>query len=354
MEKVWSYYGNQYSVSDASQQVDTLPVGVYEFHVHPMRGPYLTKIQEKFEFSYKVYGIESSFINHVKRSWDHTGDNMGIILNGIKGTGKTVTAELICNELNLPVILIRTPDESLISFINDFQQDVIVFIDEYEKVYKEDDSLLSLMDGVFNSRHRKFFVLTTNDLHIDRNLIQRPGRIRYIKQFSDLTVDVITEIVDDTLVHKHLKEVTIDFISKLSIITVDIVKTVVEEVNIHEDDPNNFAEVLNIHANKSKMFNVYEIVDGNPQELHHCVEVYPDYISSYDLGKVSLTTPGDNIGKIIDVISENEYLVETSKWITVKDKDGDDEEEFITYRRVIKLEPATRTHLAFRNTSLVF
>lgn len=350
MKKVWSFRGSDYQIREASNQLDKLPVGVYEYNFNPMMGPYLTRLQDRFVFPYKVYGIESKFIKQVENTWNNTGSNMGIILNGVKGTGKTVTAEIICNTINLPVIILRNREDSFIGFINEIQQDVIIFIDEYEKVYGESSTLLSLMDGVFNTKHRKMFLLTSNDLYVDRNLIQRPGRVRYIKQFGDLTVDVITEIVDDCLVYKELRDSTIEFISKLSIITVDIVKTIVEEVNIHNQNPLEFTDILNIHKDKDKLYNIYEMIDNEKVEIELCTTLYPDYIASYDIGRVKLRSGNTMIGKVVDIISDNEFLVEREVWEEV-----DGEEELRKVKRVIVVEPTTgHLHRSFATNSLVF
>lgn len=351
MKKVWSFYGSDYQIQEAANQIEKLPVAVYEFNVHPIRGPYLTRIQDKFVFPYKVYGTESKFINQVEKSWHSTKTNMGVILNGVKGTGKTVTAELICNRLDLPIILVRNRDESFIGFINDIQQDVIIFIDEYEKVYGESNMLLSLMDGVFNTKNRKLFMLTSNDLYIDRNLIQRPGRIRYIKEFGDLTVDIITEIVDDYLIHKEHRNSTIEFISKLSIITVDIVKTIIEEINIHNIDPVEFTDILNIHKDKSKLYNVYEMIDGEKVEIESFATLSPDYLSTYDIGRTHLRTGSNRLGKVIDIISDNEFLIDREVWVV----DDEGEETRKIMRRVVIIEPiAGQTHRAFASSSVVF
>ena len=66
--------------------------------------------------------------------------------------------------------------------------------------------MLSIMDGATNSEHRRVFLLTTNSLYINDNLLQRPGRIRYLKTFKDLTPEIIEEIVDDFLIYKEIPE----------------------------------------------------------------------------------------------------------------------------------------------------
>jgi hypothetical protein len=125
-------------------------------------------------------------------------------------------------------------------------QDIVIFIDEYEKIFGESDSMLGIMDGALTSKRRRLFLLTTNNLRVNENMLQRPSRIRYVKKFGDLSPEVVTEIVNDCLVHPELIEKTITFCSSLEQITVDIVKAVCEEVNIHHEDPENFADVFNV------------------------------------------------------------------------------------------------------------
>lgn len=248
MNNNWVKNGNDYYLREVSQQIKILPKGVYKLNQNRMtKELYLSQVQDEFSFPYKVYNIETGFVDRVKKTYDNTTGNLGMLLNGIKGTGKTVTAQMVCNKLGLPVIIVHQPFEDIPSFLNELQQDVIVFFDEYEKMYRDyDNDILTVMDGVLNTKFRKVFLLTTNKLYINDNLIQRPGRLRYIKTFSDLPLAVIMEIVDDKLVHKQFRDDCIEFISKLEVITVDIVKAVIEEVNIHEEPPENFKDIFNI------------------------------------------------------------------------------------------------------------
>jgi hypothetical protein len=230
----------------------------------------LTRTQDTFGFNYKIYGMDSKFINHTLKTYENTNDNLGVLLSGVKGSGKTVTAKLIANRLKLPVLVVPTDFKSALpNFINNIKQDIIVFIDEYEKIYAQDPgSLLTAMDGVLNNGSRRVFLLTTNELTINSNMIQRPGRIRYLKKYDDLGIDVITEIVDDMLVHTELRATTIEFISTLEIITVDIVISIIEEVNIHKEDPKEFEGFFNIAKGASR-YNVFEVKPATDEKPEH-------------------------------------------------------------------------------------
>ena len=235
--KVWMNTGNSYSQIDPNFEVtDVLPVGVYNLEL-TMFGWKLFKFADNFVFPYKLYNLENDFVEHVLKTYENTNGNLGVLLNGTKGTGKTVTAKVLANKLNLPVIVLKSMgdrNQSMIEYLSSLNCDCILFMDEFEKNFKEEDStILQIMDGVYNSNHRKVFLLTTNNLHINENLIGRPSRIRYTKHFGNLSIDTVNEYLDDTLKDSGARQEIVDYIDSLSISTIDILKAVVNEVNIH-------------------------------------------------------------------------------------------------------------------------
>lgn len=323
MNNQWVRSANNYFIREVSQNVKQLKPAIYKLEQNQMSGElYLSQVLDKYEFPYKVYGIETKFIDRVKKTYDNTTGNLGILLNGVKGTGKTVTSKQICNELGLPVIIIHTRFDGIPNFINDIQQNVVIFVDEFEKIYSDrDHSVLTIMDGAMDNGYRKVFLLTTNELYINQNMIERPGRIRYLKTYGDLSVEAITEIVDDKLIHTDLRKETITFISQLETITVDIVKAVVDEVNIHNEDPKLFKDVFNVKSMDSK-YNVYELVPGSttPIEIAKNQKISPNKFEQrhvddewdFEIGGY------DDLGEIISVIDDN--TVVTEKWVRERDK----------------------------------
>lgn len=329
MNNNWVQSNNNFFLDEVSQQTDKLPVGVYKVNLNPKTLQlYCSQMQDKFSFPYKVYGVEEKFINRVEKSFQNTTGNLGILMNGVKGTGKTVTSQMICNKLNLPVLIIHEPFDALSSFLNEIQQDIIVFFDEYEKMYKNSDSsVLTIMDGVLNNEYRKVFLLTTNSLYLNDNMLQRPGRLRYVKTFADLTVDIITEVVDDKLVHKQFREATINFIARLDTITIDIVQAVVSEVNIHEESPEAFKDIFNIQAISSKV-NLYinDGIGGGLLKLEH-QNVYIEPVKfSEDSIDEYFEVDGDEIGLIKQILDEDRIVVELFK------EKGEDTHKVETFR----------------------
>ena len=310
MQTVWNKSGNSYSQSEITQQVKDLPVGIYKLEKGPFDSLYLSHLKDKFSFPYKIYGVETSFVKRVQKTWDNTTGNLGILLNGVKGTGKTVTAQIIANEMNLPVIVIDFEHPSVVGFLKSIQQDVVVFIDEFEKIYDYRSSqLLTIMDGVLKNDSRMMFLLTTNDLHVNENLLQRPSRVRYLKRFKDMSLDVIHEVVKDKLIHLHLYNKVIEYISQLPIITMDLVKSIVEEVNIHEEEPNVFKSYFNSTRNDVaetvKVTYTYNNVT-KPLGLSSYVKIMT--LDNNDCFMID----GEIIGNVLNQISENQYLVKLS------------------------------------------
>lgn len=237
-KQIWLQDGNIFSQGSATtvSHPEGLPKGIYEVKVS-MTGFYLSKIAESFTFDYKLYGLNQKFIDYVLKTYKNTTGNLGVLLDGIKGTGKTVTAKELCNHLQLPVILVQSMGDSndkLIKYLSTtINFDCIFFFDEYEKEFKDSSDVLSFMDGTYNSIYRKVFLLTTNELKVDPNLLGRPSRIRYKKSFSNLSEEVTREILNDILKDKTAIEKVIELTHSMNIITIDLIKAIATEINIH-------------------------------------------------------------------------------------------------------------------------
>lgn len=239
-QNIWIQDGNTFMKGSATTKAhpEGLPKGIYEVR-ESMAGYYLNKLGDSFVFNYKLYGINNEFIDHFIKTYNNTTGNLGVLFNGIKGTGKTVTAEELCNQLGLPVIIVKSckeADDMLKFLATQINFDCIFFFDEYEKEFKESSSVLSFMDGVHNSQYRKVFLLTTNELEINNNLLGRPSRIRYVRSFGNLPEETTLELLNDILIDKSAVEPVLNLIRQMQIVTVDLVKALAQEVNIHGKD----------------------------------------------------------------------------------------------------------------------
>lgn len=321
MSKVWAVVNNDYFLKDVSSDQKLLGPGVYDVR-QSMQGLYLSKLSEKFEFDFKIYGMETKFITKVMTTWKNTTGNLGVIFNGLKGTGKTITAEIIANKTELPIILIGSNYPGLVAFLSEIHQDVVIFVDEYEKTFGDkndiyddnedeekvggDHTLLGLMDGTYKTSHRKLFLLTTNHVWINENMINRPGRVRYMRKFHDLDLEQINEIIEDCLKDKKFSADVLAYLKKLKLITVDIVKAVISEVNIFNESPEDCCKDLNVKM-KEVEYSIFKITQkgrSKPKE-----ELIAGHVDQNTLG--NLIVPGRaRVGNYFEIEGEEFYLAE--------------------------------------------
>lgn len=287
-KQIWLQDGNIFSQGSSTtvSHPEGLPKGIYEVKLS-MTGFYLSKIAESFTFDYKLYGLNQKFIDYVLKTYKNTTGNLGVLLDGIKGTGKTVTAKELCNNLQLPVILVQSMGDSndkLIKYLSTaINFDCIFFFDEYEKEFKESSDVLSFMDGTYNSTYRKVFLLTTNELNVDPNLLGRPSRIRYKKSFSNLSEEVTRELLNDILEDKTAIEKVIELTHSMNIITIDLIKAIATEINIHgiESLPD-IKETFNIEFSKfSYLYKVIQVrhfkMEFTTENIENLLETYNKY-----------------------------------------------------------------------------
>ena len=278
MSKVFLKRGSVFNQTEGNFEVlNTLDNGVYQTHFDDRTNEiFLEKISEGFNFGFKLYGVDETLVKHVIDTYNRqtVKKNIGVLLNGAKGTGKTVTAKVIANRIGLPIIICDRPYPGLARFLAGINHDCVFFFDEFEKNFRakcddEDcagEDLLSIMDGVFNNDFCHVFLLTTNELRVNNNLISRPSRIRYLKSFgSVISEDILNEFIDDNLIYPEKKNDIMTFINSLEMATIDIVKTIVEEVNIHNCDVKTFADFFNVRKAKFRYnvqyFHIYSDVN---------------------------------------------------------------------------------------------
>ncbi len=241
MAQKWIYeQGLYYPVTGETTLHNTPGYGVFNVEASSSDSSRirLRRIADEFTFDFKIYdlGCEDIF-SLVEDRWNspsfkESGRNLGVVFNGLKGTGKTIAAKILSNRLRMPVVIVSNSRPGLVDFIQSLEFECVVFVDEAEKTFCEDDDiLLRMIESVYIMK-RKVFILTTNTLDVNENLIGRPGRIRYVKQFGNLTEKAINEFLDDNLKNQTNRKAVLRVIDTLAISTIDILKCVVEEVNL--------------------------------------------------------------------------------------------------------------------------
>lgn len=231
------------------KKLTKLPTKNFVIHFDKEKEEYYGVESGGFTLPDKIYGDNSKDIETYLKSFNTLNKNLGILLSGGKGTGKTILAKQIMLEAQLPTLIIEEPYKGtkFNEFINSIDQEVIVFFDEFEKVYKEQEDqeeLLTLFDGVMNSK--KIFLLTANRDNINEFFENRPSRIKYLKDFKSVDRELLQEIMDDLLENKDYEEDLVEIVDTLGECGKDLIISLIEEVNMAKESPLEVVKSMNI------------------------------------------------------------------------------------------------------------
>lgn len=237
----------------------SLPVGNYVLSKH--EDDFLLTSIDDFTLPEKIYGNTNS--ERYLKSFTEGDRSMGILMVGIKGGGKTMEAKKLCIDSGLPVIIVSQAfdGDPFHKFISTLDQEVVVFMDEFDKVYTEEqqEQLLPILDGVFSSK--KLFVLTSNSMNVSQYLKNRTGRIRYLKKFEGVEEEVIKEVIDNKLNDKDNEEGLLAILELLSTVSMDNLINLIEEMNRFGETADKAMQHLNIQVEHID-FDVLMFIDG--------------------------------------------------------------------------------------------
>jgi hypothetical protein len=250
MQYLKSSGGEIYLHKDQINLEPLLEKGVYQLNYNALKGGYYLSTLPSFNINKKLYGNPRALTNRYLETFKELDKNLGCLFIGMKGSGKTLTAQVLLEDSNLPIIVVNSCFEGVDSTIfNDFltsiTQNVAVFFDEFEKVYddRQQEELLTVLDGSCGGK--KLFVFTCNGT-INYYLMNRPGRIRYKQEYNTLEESIIKEYISDNLIHKEYQEELEELIVILDGGNMDILCTLVDEVNRFKQSPKEVIKYLNV------------------------------------------------------------------------------------------------------------
>lgn len=258
----WAVHGTQFHASTRADKTKRLPPGVYRFNAMPGAW-WLERTSSRFEFPFKVYNAGAEIVDRIVRFWKGNKGNLGILMNGTRGAGKTMQTQILGNRMideeEIPILVVRHPVPLQIIF-DAVQQDMMVIFDEFEKTHedKQQQQLLSTIDGMSRSAHRRLIVFTTNSTKINENFRDRPSRIHYRFEFTRVADEIIDGLVDDSLPQDlmHLKPDIFEFLNSRKICTIDIVKAVIAETTTFRESPLQFEDLLNVAKGEPPSYTV--------------------------------------------------------------------------------------------------
>lgn len=226
---------------------EKLDPGYYSIGFNKLAGFFLEKKEPLLIGESVVYGKHTAKADKVIRRFKDKEGNLGVILSGQKGIGKSLCARIICNrtvdELRMPVILLDTNVDGVHNFISSIKQDIAVFADEFEKTYQKcnDDNnctqekLLSMFDGTAVS-FRRLYIITCNDIYdLSNLLLNRPGRFHFHFRFKAPDKDEIVYYMKDKLDPAYYNEIdnVLNFAVKVPL-NYDCLRAIAIELNTGE------------------------------------------------------------------------------------------------------------------------
>lgn len=294
--------------SNAFSVSDTLPLATYELCADD-NGFFLKVIDDMSLMPKKIYGDTHNRVKRILSTFKTRKNlNTGIMLSGLKGSGKTLMTRLIsieaANTMNMATIVInsRFKSESLAQFLRSIKNPSVIVFDEFDKMFAGDDDdnsdtaanqngLLSILDGVYTSNN--LFVFSLNEVRkVNNYLISRPGRIYYHWRFGELGIDTVKDYCMDNLVNKKFtKDVcTISYLTNN--FTFDILASIVNECNLYNESPFKFIDFFNIEICLNGSHSV-EVVDVETGEVITKKDAYFNCNSGNDALTVGLPLYND-------------------------------------------------------------
>ena len=230
-------------------EVEKLPVGTYNITVHPSFG-YCVQRTTDFTLPAKIYGDNPHLVKTMKHRFleERTGKVTTAVLSGLKGSGKTLAAKQIANEcreehcISTFLVSHAFAGQSFNTYLTELQAaqgaPIILLVDEFEKIYTDQDNingLLTLLDGTATLH---MCVLLTMNTSLDERRFEffknRPGRAYFNKHFETCPEKVIREYCQDNLQYSDKIEEVVSFSYRFNAFTLDLLSTLVKEINLTE------------------------------------------------------------------------------------------------------------------------
>lgn len=335
--------GNVFRIYDDSMQTfNQLPTQAYTVCFDQNSGFFLRKYSD-IRVNEKIYGVHIAKVNKVLSAFADFQRNLGVILSGDKGIGKSLFSKILSCEAikaGIPLLIVNNYIPGISSYLNDIEQEVVVLFDEFDKTFSSkggdtspQTEMLTLFDGI--SQGKKLFVVTCNDLNgLNNYLVNRPGRFHYHIRFEYPSGTEIREYMQDKLSEAYWGEIdkVINFSKKINL-NYDCLRSIAFELN-RGDTFEVAIQDLNILNLSRERYNITVLLDNGVRLKRRDI-----YLDMFDDSEVCLTfedpdtgwdlfgvtfVPADNkwdteIG--LCVIREEDLSVDIEEYVKNPDKD---------------------------------
>lgn len=221
----------------------------------------------------KVYTTKSDdiFIKRVNTYFQKTSKlSTGVMLSGIKGTGKTVMAKVIAKNSNLPIIVVDEdyPTGRINDFFRKFETPVTIIFDEVDKHWDTED-LLGWLDGVQTNAKKLVLFTCNNEDRVNDYLKDRCSRVRYIRHFeANDNARFLREILRDKGIAEDKIEDTYTFIvNNFGLLSIDNILSFIDEKLLFPELSNEeIFNDMNISSKKGKKNIIGETPDEEDED----------------------------------------------------------------------------------------
>lgn len=235
--------GEKIITKPAGMDYELIPGKVYDLKWDDFNDHTYLKENGDLNMPNKLYKFEEDN-NFIKRcityfNSDKAGLTTGVLLSGLKGSGKSMLAKRLAIESNLPIIVVDREYrlKRIEKFFKNVNTPVCIILDEFEKndYYWPTDSILTFLDGIQHTA-KKLVIMTCNNTDaINDNLFDRSSRIRYWRKYemNDNLVFVDMLINDKGIEDKDIVKDYI--INNMEIISFDNVNAFLDEYVMFKD-----------------------------------------------------------------------------------------------------------------------
>lgn len=161
----------------------------------------------------------------------------GVMLAGVKGTGKSIEAKVLAQESGLPIIIIDNgyPSSRLVQFFKSFSTPVCVILDEVEKT-RNTEKLLDFLDGIEKTA-KKLVLMTCNELNkVSEYMQDRCSRVRYLRKYTvENNFEFLPEIIKDLCI-KDGEKVQKYIEDNITLPSMDNLYSLLTEIKLFEND----------------------------------------------------------------------------------------------------------------------
>ena len=221
----------------------------------------------------KVYTTKSDdvFIKRVNTYFQKTSKlSTGVMLSGIKGTGKTVMAKVIAKNSNLPIIVVDEdyPTGRINDFFRKFETPVTIIFDEVDKHW-DTENLLGWLDGVQTNAKKLVLFTCNNEDRVNDYLKDRCSRVRYIRHFeANDNTRFLREILRDKGIAEDNIENTYTFIvNNFGLLSIDNILSFIDEKLLFPELSNEeIFNDMNISSKKGKKNIIGETPDEEDED----------------------------------------------------------------------------------------